>query len=165
MCPHCGFRADFEEIARQEKAKRDQLHDTRSAEDIAAEMEAARIQKQIAAIPIVTLQYMPGRTVRSVIGIVTSEVVLGTGFMTEASTKIADFLGTRGTMFEEKWRTAKEAALSDLKRTAFELGCNAVLAADVELSTVGDIPMLIVTGTGVVLEDSTDEVGQVLHHS
>ena len=44
-----------------------------------------------------------------------------------------------------------EAALDELRRNACEMGCNAVLGVDMELATVRDIPMIIVTGTGVVL--------------
>jgi uncharacterized protein YbjQ (UPF0145 family) len=157
VCPHCGFKAEFAELARQDQKRRDALHGVEQSEADRIAAEEARIREQVVAIPVVTLQYMPGHKVKKVVGVITSEVVLGTGLLTEVSTVIADFLGTRGSAFEAKWKNAKETALYDLRWNAYELGCNAVLGLDMELATVRDIPMIIVTGTGVVLGEQEGE--------
>jgi len=151
MCPYCGFQADFEQMAREDDARRKALYGLKSSEEEAASAREAQIRREAASMPVVTLHHFPGRKIEKVVGVVTAEVVLGTGLITEMSTAFADLLGTRGTEFEAKWREAKEAALDELRRNAREMGCNAVLGVDMELATVRDIPMIIVTGTGVVL--------------
>lgn len=78
------------------------------------------------SVIVVTIAYVPGRDIARVAGIVTAEVVLGTGFLTEFTTDIADLFGTRATEFEMKWRDAKAAALHELKINAVDIGCNAV---------------------------------------
>lgn len=153
MCPHCLFKADFEQIAKEEDERRKARLALKTAEDEAAAAREAQIRREAASMPVVTLPYVPGREVERVVGVVTSEVVLGTGFLTELSTAFSDMLGTRGTEFEAKWKEAKEAAFEELRRNAREMGCNAIVGVDVELATVRDIPIVIVIGTGVVLAD------------
>lgn len=152
VCPHCGHVADFAEIARKEREKRAAMYSGKTQELNQAQAQKAQVEQQINAIPIVTLQHLPGYEIRRIGGVVTAEIVLGTGFLTEFSTALADLLGTRGTAFETKWKEATEEAFKALRRAAYELNCNAVIGVDMELATVRDIPMIISTGTAVVAE-------------
>jgi len=152
QCPHCGHRADFEQIAREEHEKREGLLRTMS-QGGSREDKKAVLERLANSVVTVTIPCVPGRKIAKVVGIVTAEVVLGTGFFTEFTTGLADFLGIRGTEFELKWREAKNAALRELRMNAAEMGCNAVVGLDMELETVRDIPMIVATGTGVVLEE------------
>ncbi|HHY34409.1 MAG TPA: heavy metal-binding domain-containing protein [Firmicutes bacterium] len=156
QCPHCGHRADFEQIAREERQRREERFGVVSQSG-SREDKKAVLERLASSVITVTIPYVPGREIAKVVGIVTAEVVLGTGFFTELTTGLADFLGIRGTEFELKWREAKDAALQELRMNAAEMGCNAVVGLDMELETVRDIPMIIATGTGVVL---ADEVGR-----
>jgi len=119
---------------------------------IMRERSAREHEQRVSSLPVVTLYEIPGKAIDEIIGLLSAEVVLGTGMWTEFRTGISDFLGTRGTNFEKKIQKAREAAVDELRRRAVERGADAVLGVDMEITTVADVPMILVTGTAVRLE-------------
>lgn len=156
-CPHCAFKADFARLAKEEEVRRKARAGLISPEEQAAFERESQLRKKAVSMPIVTLQHVPGREIERVVGVVTAEVVLGTGLFTDLSMALSDMIGTRATEFEAKWREAKEDALYELKMNAHDKGCNAVVGVDVELATVDGIAIIIVVGTGVVLAKENAE--------
>ncbi len=108
-----------------------------------------RIQNMVAS----SLFYMEGKKVIKYFDIITSEVVMGTGFLSELGASVSDILGVRSPEFESKLKTAKEKAISKLKYDAVILGANSVLGVDIDYMTVGaNMFMVIASGTPVIVE-------------
>ena len=168
LCPHCGFKADFAEIAAQDHQRREALMRERDSAWGKAELQAEaereaklqaslaadRAEKQASTIPILTLAYMPGYRVIRAVGIVSAQGSLGNLALNQMLSGLAGSLRTKG-VAENDSTTAYDSALADLKRAAFGLGGNAVLGAAVELAAVGEFAFYTVTGTAVVVQAET----------
>lgn len=89
--------------------------------------------------------------------IISSEVVLGTGFFSEVSAQIDDFFGTTSSPYEKKISDAKNVAKDKLVFEAVEIGANAVIGIDFDIMTIGN-NMIVVSanGTAVVIEKLRD---------
>lgn len=85
--------------------------------------------------------------------IISSEVVLGTGFFSEVSAQIDDFFGTTSSPYEKKISDAKKVAKDKLVLEAVEIGANAVIGIDFDIMTIGN-NMIVVSanGTAVIIE-------------
>lgn len=87
--------------------------------------------------------------------IVTGISVLGTGFMSELSANLSDLLGVNATAFEGKLSTVKNDALFMLKKSAYNLGCNAVVGVSLNfIPFSGNMVGLVATGTAVKIVES-----------
>ncbi|MCC8142166.1 MAG: YbjQ family protein [Lachnospiraceae bacterium] len=94
-----------------------------------------------------------GYKVKEYISIVSGEVVLGTGFLTEIAARVSDVLGSGSYAYEEKFGDAKQAALTRAVENALNLGANALLSIDFDILTIAN--NMIVTcanGTAVFIE-------------
>jgi uncharacterized protein YbjQ (UPF0145 family) len=120
------------------------------------EEKALRLKtEKLAGIILVTTPSIDGRKVLEYLGIVSSEVVLGTGFLTELSASFTDFFGLRDDKFQEKLKDAKDAALTELRRKAFDLNADAVLGVDLDYSVLANnMLMVMANGTAVRLEEN-----------
>jgi uncharacterized protein YbjQ (UPF0145 family) len=121
-------------------------------EEIAARdnLENARA---LAGIVMVTTYSLDTAKVMDYLGIVTAEVVLGTGLLTEVGGGIADLLGIRAGPFQAKLREAKEQALRELRMRAFEMHANAILGVDLDYAVLGsNMLMVVANGTAVKTE-------------
>ena len=85
--------------------------------------------------------------------IISSEVVLGTGFFSEVSAQIDDFFGTTSSPYEKKISDAKNVAKNKLIYEAIEIGANALIGIDFDIMTIGN-NMIVVSanGTAVFIE-------------
>lgn len=89
--------------------------------------------------------------------IISSEVVLGTGFFSEVSAQIDDFFGTTSSPYEKKISDAKNVAKDKLVFEAVEIGANAVIGIDFDIMTIGNNMIVVsVNGTAVVIEKLSD---------
>ena len=85
------------------------------------------------------------------LGIVSGEIVLGTGFLSELSASINDFFGTSSTALEGKLSKAKNAAQENLKQKALAKGANAVIGVDFDITTFSNnIIVVSANGTAVL---------------
>lgn len=86
-------------------------------------------------------------------GIVSGEVVLGTGFISEFSASFSDFFGTKSSMFAEKMRSAKKEAQDRLLKNAMKEGANALIGVDFDYITFdNNVLGISANGTAVVIE-------------
>ena len=85
-------------------------------------------------------------------GIVSGDIVLGTGFISEFAASWSDAFGTTSNTFAGKMKTAKQKALKQLMANAMITGANAVIGIDFDY-TMFDNNMLGVSanGTAVVI--------------
>lgn len=133
----------------------------------------ADLKRQIARLIITTTCTIEGRTIAQYLGILSAEVVLGTGLFSEFEADIADIAGARAFGFQEKLDRARKVALEELKVQAAQIGADAVVGVDLDFMTMArNVLMVTASGTAVKLGlvqggtmlDSTQHVGK-LHPS
>ena len=106
---------------------------------------------------VVTSTQIQDRKIKSYIGMVTGEAILGANIFKDIFASIRDIVGGRSAAYEGELRKAKDIALNEMIQQAAELGANAVIAVDLDyenISSGGGTNMLMVSasGTAVVLE-------------
>jgi uncharacterized protein YbjQ (UPF0145 family) len=113
------------------------------------------IKKLIINIPIITIQ-SPQKWEYSIISIVTSQSVLGTGLITEFASSFTDMLGLQSNRFNKKLKEGEDLCFNQLRTEAHNLGANAIIAADIDYSEVGGVKgmlMVCIAGTAINLEN------------
>ena len=86
-------------------------------------------------------------------GVISGQVVLGTGFLSEFTASFADFFGEESNKFADKLETAKNAALEKLIIKSAEKGGNAIIGVDFDYITFhGNMIGVVANGTSVVIE-------------
>lgn len=85
-------------------------------------------------------------------GIVSGDVVLGTGFISEFAASWSDAFGTTSNTFAGKMKTAKQKALKQLMANAMITGANAVIGIDFDYTMFGNNMLgVFANGTAVVI--------------
>ena len=98
-----------------------------------------------------------GYTIKKYIGVVSGQVVLGTGFLSEFTASFADFFGEESNRFAEKLEKAKNAALEKMILTSDSKGGNAIIGVDFDYITFhGNMIGVVANGTSVVIEKNQD---------
>ncbi len=100
-----------------------------------------------------TSPQIEGYKITEYIHVISGEVVLGTGFLTDISGTVHDFLGTRSGKYENKLGEAKDYALNRVISRALDLGANAIIGVDFDITILGS-NMIVVSanGTAVCIE-------------
>ena len=104
---------------------------------------------------LLTTETAPDLKITKRIEIVTAEVAYGMHFFKDMFAGVRDLVGGRSEAVQKTMRDARRTALYELKREAHSVGANAVVAVDldyVDLSTGGNMVMLVASGTAVVIE-------------
>lgn len=95
-----------------------------------------------------------GHEIVSYRGIVSGQVVLGTGFLSEFTASFSDFFGVKSNRFAEKLENAKNAAMGRMIRKSVELGGNAVIGVDFDyIMFENNMVGVIANGTSVIVEE------------
>lgn len=104
---------------------------------------------------VTTTSGLEGKKIKSYLGIVSGEAILGANIFKDLFAGIRDIVGGRSAAYEKELREAKEIAMREMIQQAMVLGGNAVIAVDLDFETVGQGSMLMVTATGtaIVYED------------
>lgn len=86
-------------------------------------------------------------------GVVSGEVVLGTGFLSELSASINDFWGLASDEFASKMVKAKEISTSKMIDSSVLKGGNAIIGVDFDYTTFGNNMIAVsANGTSVKIE-------------
>lgn len=104
---------------------------------------------------LTTTPSIEGRPVKTYLGIVTGEAIVGANILRDLFAGITDIVGGRTSAYEEVLRKAKNSALEEMRILAGSMGADAVVGIDLDYETVGSNgSMLMVTasGTAVILE-------------
>lgn len=120
-------------------------------ERLAAEQSALKLA---AKDQMLTTGYdFSGYHITKYVGIVSGEVVLGTGFLSEFSASVSDLFGASSGAFEEKLDTAKKAAIEKLTIKSVKEGGNAIIGVDFDYITFANNMIgVVANGTSVVIE-------------
>ncbi len=113
------------------------------------------ISDYIAKQQMMTTGYdFTGYKIKKYIGIISGQVVLGTGFLSEISASYADFFGAQSNKFATKLEQAKNAALGKLSDKSIKMGGNAIIGVDFDYITFhGNLIGVVANGTSVVVEE------------
>ena len=96
------------------------------------------------------------RPIGEYLGVMTSEVVMGTGFLTEYLGSWADFFGTTSDAFESKLERAKNAAMNKLRAKAAQVDADAIIGIDIDYMTIAqNMLMVVASGTAVKLREGS----------
>lgn len=99
-----------------------------------------------------------GYEIKKYHGILSAEIVLGTGFLSELTANVADFLGTTSGLFAQKLDEAKNAVLNNIIDNAHNQGCNGIIALSFNyILFSGNMIGIVANGTGVtIVKSETD---------
>jgi uncharacterized protein YbjQ (UPF0145 family) len=102
-----------------------------------------------------TTPTIEGKKVRTYLGIVSGEAILGANLFKDLFASVRDIVGGRSGVYEQELIKAREIALKEVESEAARRGANAVIGIDLDYEVVGQGgSMLMVTacGTAVALE-------------
>ncbi|MFD2255541.1 heavy metal-binding domain-containing protein [Luteolibacter algae] len=145
-----------EKVAQRCKKCGEELYE-RYREQLITEREnlAERFREELQFIPIVSL-HSPINWDYSVLELVTAQSTTGTGVFSEITSAVTDLFGTQSKAYNRKIKAGENTCKSILRKETFDLGGNAILAADVDYSEVGGskgMLMVTMTGTAVLLNN------------
>lgn len=110
-----------------------------------------------------TGSYLEGYTVEEYLGIVSGQVVLGTGFLSSFEASFADFVGDESSIYTEKLDHAREIAKNRAIKKSIMLGGNALIGVDIELTTFsGDMISVVMNGTSVKVRKKEDDIEDII---
>lgn len=133
--------ADFNEELWKIREYKEQVH----------EQESAKFKKN--SHMLTTGYGFEGHKVVDYKGIISGQVVLGTGFLSEFSSSFSDFLGTEANQFSDKLEKAKNAAMERLVDKSVAIGGNAVLGVDFDyIMFSNNMIGVVANGTCVIVE-------------
>ena len=124
---------------------------------LAAEQEALR---KAAESQMLTTGYdFSGYKIVGYVGVISGEVVLGTGFLSEFSASFSDLFGAESGAFADKLETAKDASIKKLTLKSAEKGGNAIIGVDFDYITfASNMIGVVANGTSVVIERLEDKL-------
>jgi uncharacterized protein YbjQ (UPF0145 family) len=102
-----------------------------------------------------TTPSIEGKKIRTYLGIVSGEAILGANLFKDLFASVRDIVGGRSAAYEQELIKAREIALKEVESEAARRGANAVIGIDLDYEVVGQGgSMLMVTacGTAVALE-------------
>ena len=114
------------------------------------------IDSNIEFIPIVTT-HVPLDWKYRVGGIITGQSVIGTGVISEFKSSFSDFFGLKSNSFISKIAEGEKDCFYQLRMKALKLGCNAIIATDIDYGELGSLKgmiMVCAAGTAVKVENT-----------
>lgn len=158
-CQECGTRAGifdlYEGRCLQCRAKAGAIkHSPLETAALAAEVDAAQAAAAMARI-ILTTEVSHDLPIVERLEIISAECVMGTGILTDLGSAVRDIVGGRNAKLQDTLRTARRHVLEELRREAYDLGADAVVAVDLDYSEISghnkSMLFLVATGTAVKL--------------
>lgn len=118
------------------------------------------VLKKLAEKQLLTTGYdFSGYKIVQYLGVISGEVVLGTGFLSEFSASFSDLFGEESSAFADKLETAKDASIKKLTLKSAEKGGNAIIGVDFDYITfASNMIGVVANGTSVVIERLEDKL-------
>lgn len=163
ICPSCGIERILDmtgvcmgcQIEAKERRKQNEKREKGDLERQNTD-EASRL-------PVTTETHIEGVVER--LGIVTGQCALGMNIFRDFTAEIRDVVGGRSGAYQRAITEAKDTVIAEMQREAYDLGADAVVAVDIDMSEItgggglfggkGMIAMLA-TGTAVKLITNSD---------
>ena len=101
---------------------------------------------------LTTTPSIEGYPIKTYIGVVTGETIIGANIIKDFFAGIRDIVGGRSAAYEDVLREAKDTALAEMQQRAALMGANAIVGIDLDYETVGQgNSMLMVTSSGTAV--------------
>ncbi len=100
---------------------------------------------------LTTTASIEGRQVLEYKGLVTGETIFGANVFKDIMASVRDIVGGRSGTYEKTIADARETSLREMTARAEALGANAIIAIDYDYETIGNMLMVSVTGTAVII--------------
>jgi uncharacterized protein YbjQ (UPF0145 family) len=102
---------------------------------------------------LTTTPTIEGRPVRTYMGVITSETIIGANIFKDFLGGLRDVFGGRSGTYERVLEEAKDYALKELSQKANAIGADAVIGIDLDYETVGgNGSMLMVSASGTAVK-------------
>lgn len=103
---------------------------------------------------VTTTDGVDGRTIKSYMGVVSGQAVMGTNMFRDFFASITDVVGGRSGSYEKELRKAKDLALAEMIQEAGDLGADAVVGVDLDYEHLGGEgkSMLMVSANGTAVK-------------
>lgn len=114
-----------------------------------------RLMSMMKCIPLATI-HQPAGWEYKMVGIVTGQGIIGTGFMSEIGSGISDMLGGASNRLGNKFEEAEQMCFDKMRIGAYELGGNAVIGINTSYGEVGGgkgMMMACMSGTAVYVNN------------
>ncbi len=100
-----------------------------------------------------TTPTVEGRSIRTYLGIVSSQTIIGANFFKDILGGLRDVFGGRSGTYERVLEEAKDYALAELSQKAAAIGADAVVGIDLDYETIGaNGSMLMVSTSGTAVK-------------
>ena len=122
-------------------------------------MLADALRQAWASVSVTTAPHLEGYAVVETLDIISAECVFGMNLFRDWFASLTDIFGGRSVASQRVLRDARRVCLSELRREAYELGANAVIAVSLDYGEISgggkSMLMLVGTGTAVRVERET----------
>ncbi len=126
---------------------------------------ARQRQAIIEKIPVVSVDVLPSNAKYQLIDMISFQSTLGTGFFSEFGSDISNIFGTEAKMMNKKIGTSIDKCKQSLRMMAYQIGANAVIGTDFDLSTnARDATTVAAQGTAIYVENIEDVFGPAGKH-
>ncbi len=101
-----------------------------------------------------TTPTIEGQPVRTYLGVVTGETIIGANAIKDLMASFTDFFGGRSSAYERTLAEAKDTSLREMVQRAQAMGANAIVGIDLDYETIGQgnsMLMVSCSGTAVIL--------------
>ena len=101
---------------------------------------------------VTTTPSIEGKSIKSYLGVVTGEAIMGANMFKDLFAGIRDLVGGRSATYEKELGNAREVAFQEMRERAAALGANAVVGVDIDYEVLGQnngMLMVSVSGTAV----------------
>ncbi len=100
-----------------------------------------------------TTNSIEGRSIRSYLGVISSETIIGANVFKDILGGLRDFFGGRSGTYEKVMEEAKVTALRELEDKARSMGADAIVGIDLDFETIGaNGSMLMVSASGTAVK-------------
>lgn len=157
-CNFCGDKLYKEALNKLNKRLGSELNDSRVIIDRLKNRLINiddKLNKIFTKVPVLTT-HSPFRWEYTSLGVVSAQMVTGTGVVSEFLSDFTDFFGAKSNSFTQKLIDSERCVLNQLKSRAIILGGNAVIATDIDYGEVGGskgMLMICAAGTAVKLNN------------
>jgi uncharacterized protein YbjQ (UPF0145 family) len=102
---------------------------------------------------LTTTTSVDGRPVRTYLGLVTGEAILGANLFRDLFAGIRDIVGGRAAAYEKELARARQVALDEMSDKARQLGADAIVGIDLDYEVLGaQSGMLMVSASGTAVK-------------
>ncbi len=102
---------------------------------------------------LTTTPTIEGRPVKTYMGIVTGEAIVGANIFKDIFASIRDVVGGRAAAYERTLTEAKDMAIAEMQQRAEQFGADAILSIDLDYEVLGqNNGMLMVSASGTAVK-------------